>query len=81
MTVATLTSKGQMTIPKQVRKALRLQTGDKIEIIVTRKQEAILRPLSRKVDDVFGRLNKPDHPVSISEMNDAIRNGIRKKFS
>ncbi len=81
MTVATLTSKGQMTIPKQVRQALRLQTGDKIEIIVTRQQEAILRPLSRKVDDVFGRLNKPGRPVSVSEMNDAIRNKIRKKFS
>ena len=81
MAVATLTSKGQMTIPKQVRQALQLRSGDKIEIIVTTQQEAILRPLSKKVDDVFGRLGKTGKSASINEMDDAIRNRMRKNFS
>jgi len=81
MAVATLTSKGQMTIPKQVRQALQLRSGDKIEIIVTTQHEAILRPLSKKVDDVFGRLGKTGKSASINEMDDAIRNRMRKNFS
>ena len=47
MTLATLTSKGQVTIPKIVRNSLKLNTGDKIEIILTEKREAIIRPVSK----------------------------------
>jgi len=36
MALATLTTKGQVTIPKEVRESLRLHTGDKIEIVVTK---------------------------------------------
>ncbi|MEA3359453.1 MAG: AbrB/MazE/SpoVT family DNA-binding domain-containing protein, partial [Thermodesulfobacteriota bacterium] len=41
MSLATLTTKGQVTIPKKIRESLKLHTGDKIEIIVTEKMEAI----------------------------------------
>ncbi len=81
MTVATLTTKGQVTIPKKIRELLKLQTGDKIEIIVTEKREAIIRPISKKVDDVFCRLHKADQkPVSVEAMNDVIRNRMKDKF-
>ena len=53
MPLATLTTKGQVTIPKEIRVSLKLQTGDKIEITVTEKQEAIIRPVSKKVDELF----------------------------
>ena len=53
MAVATLTTKGQVTIPKEIRESLKLHTGDKIEIIVTEKREAIIRPISKKVDDIL----------------------------
>jgi len=43
MAIATLTTKGQVTIPKKIRETLKLHTGDKIEIIVTEKREAIKR--------------------------------------
>lgn len=48
MALATLTTKGQVTIPKEIRELLKLHTGDKIEIIVTEKREAIIRPISKK---------------------------------
>ena len=35
MALATITTKGQVTIPKTIRESLKLNTGDKIEIIVT----------------------------------------------
>lgn len=79
MSLATITSKGQVTIPIDVRKSLNLDVGDKIEIIVTKEGEAVLKLLSKKVDDVFGMLKKPNQKVvSIDEMNDAIKNRFKK---
>ena len=81
MTLAILTSKGQVTIPKQVRDSLQLHTGDKVEFVITEKREALLRPITKKVDDVFGRLHKPGRkPVSIEKMNDGIRHKMQDNF-
>ena len=81
MAVATLTTKGQVSIPKKVRELLKLHTGDKIEIIVTEKREAIIRPISKKVDDIFCKLHKPGRKaVTLDEMDDAIRNRMKDTF-
>ncbi len=69
MALATLTTKGQVTIPKAIRDSLKLSTGDKIELIVTDKREAIIRPVSKKVDEIFCKLHKPDRKaVSLEAM-------------
>jgi len=82
MALATLTTKGQVTIPKKIRESLKLQTGDKIEIIVTENsREAIIRPISKKVDDIFCKLYRPGRkPVTMQQMNNAIRNRMKDKF-
>ncbi len=81
MALATLTTKGQVTIPKKIRESLKLHTGDKIEIIVTEKREAILRPISKKVDDLFCKLHKPSRKsVTLEAMDDAISNRMKDKF-
>jgi AbrB family looped-hinge helix DNA binding protein len=81
MALATLTTKGQVTIPKIIRDSLKLNTGDKIEIIITDKREAIIRPVSKKVDDIFCKLHKSGRKaVSLEAMDDAIRNRMRDKF-
>jgi len=78
MALATITSKGQITIPKQIREALQLRTGDKIEITVTGRGKALMRPVTRKVDDVFGKLHVPGKKsVSVESMNQAIRKKMR----
>jgi len=80
MALATLTTKGQFTIPKEIRESLKLHTGDKIEIIVTEKREAIIRPISKKVDDIFCKLHKPGRKaVTLEAMDDAIRNRMKGK--
>ncbi len=82
MALATLTTKGQLTIPKKIRESLKLHAGDKIEIIVTAKREAIIRPISKKVDDIFCKLHKENRkPVSLEAINDAIRNRMKNKFT
>ena len=81
MAFATLTTKGQVTIPKEIRESLKLHTGDKIEIIVTDKREAIIRPISKKVDDIFCKLHKPGRKaVSLEAIDDEIRNRMKDKF-
>jgi len=79
--LATLTTKGQVTIPKKIRESLKLHTGDKIEIIVTEKREAIIRPISKKVDDIFCKLHRPGRKaVTLEAMDNAIRNRMKDKF-
>ena len=81
MALATITSKGQVTIPKEIRDSLGLRFGDKIEIIVTEDGAALMRPISKRLDDIFGKLHKPGRKaVSVEEMNQAIRQRVKDKF-
>ncbi len=81
MAQATLTSKGQVTIPKEIRDALRLSTGEKIEFILSDKDTVVLKPVTRKVDEVFGKLRhyRKSVPVSVEGMNEAIRSRLADK--
>jgi AbrB family looped-hinge helix DNA binding protein len=81
MALATITTKGQVTIPKSVRDSLMLNTGDKIEFLVTDKREALIRPISKKVDEVFGILHNPGRKtVSVEEMDATIRQRMKDNF-
>lgn len=81
MTIATLTTKGQVTIPKEIRDFLCLYPGDKIEIIITKEREAIIRPISKKVDDIFCKLYTPGRKaVSLEEMDSAIKKRVKDTF-
>jgi AbrB family looped-hinge helix DNA binding protein len=81
MSLATITSKGQVTIPKDIRESLKLHAGDKIEILVTANGEAIIRPVSKKVDEMFCKLHKPGRKaVSVDSMNNAIQERMKDKF-
>jgi len=81
MPLATLTTKGQITIPKKIRESLKLHTGDKVEFIVTENREAIIRPISNKVDEVFCKLHKVGRkPVSLEAIDNAIMSRMKDKF-
>lgn len=81
MPLTTLTSKGQVTIPKVVRESLCLQAGDKIEFIITESNEVILRPITKTVDEIFGKLSKPGRKaVSIKQMDSAIKQKMRANY-
>lgn len=73
MVTATLTSKGQITIPKAVRESLHLRCGDKVAFIVRESSEAVMKPMTQSVDQVFGRLRNPAGPrLTVAQMNRAI---------
>jgi AbrB family looped-hinge helix DNA binding protein len=81
MQQSTLTSKGQITIPKFIRDSMALQMGDKIEFVLTENNEVLLRPVTKKVDDVFGCLFRAERAtVDITEMDALLKQKIRADF-
>jgi antitoxin PrlF len=78
MITATLTSKGQITLPKAIRDSLRLHFGDKIAFVINDQDEAVMKPVTRSVEQVFGILHKKGQkPASVEEMNQAIKKKIK----
>lgn len=74
MATATLTSKGQLTLPKAIRDRLHVQTGDLVEFVVDSAGEIRVRAASLDVADLRGLLRKPGRkPVSLDDMDQAIR--------
>ncbi|MEY2853548.1 MAG: hypothetical protein RL030_680 [Pseudomonadota bacterium] len=71
MSSSTLTSKGQITLPKSVRERLRLEVGDKIEFVQT-ESGFEMRTAKRDIRQIKGLLAKPGKPISIETMKQAI---------
>jgi antitoxin PrlF len=73
MATATVTSKGQITIPSQVRNALGLEAGDRVEFVEQGKGQFAIVAATRSVQELKGRFqSKRRKPVTIEEMNAAI---------
>ena len=74
MTVATLTSKGQITIPSEVRRELGLRQGDRLEFTVMDDGTILVRPKTRRLTDLIG-IVKTDRKATLEEIEAAIRAG------
>jgi antitoxin PrlF len=73
MAVATVTSKGQITIPAQVRSALGVDAGDRIEFVEVDEGQFAIVAATRSVQELKGRFRgRRSKPVTIDEMNAAI---------
>jgi antitoxin PrlF len=77
MPTATVTSKGQITIPIEVRKAFNLKAGDRLDFFQTKFGDYFVQPNTGSIMDMEGILKKlgyvPDgFTVSIEEMNEAV---------
>ena len=72
MTTATLSSKGQITIPAQVRQALKVDTGDRVEFVEIAPGRYEFIAATLEVKQLMGMFGKPGKAVSIEAMNAAI---------
>jgi len=79
MPLTTVTSKGQITLPKPVRGALKLRIGDKVEITIE-EGKAVLRPLSKRVEEVFGKLFREGKNYTVEEMDVHLKEEIKKRW-
>ena len=69
---ATITSKGQVTVPKPIRDRLHLKTGDRIDFILEEDGGLRITPVTASVTQLKGMVPKPVSPVSLEEMDEAI---------
>ena len=79
MAVSTVTSKGQITIPKEIRDLLQLQAGHRLEFHFDGHGEVIMRPRNRDFRALKGMVRHTRKtPVSVHEMYEAIARGFSK---
>lgn len=65
----TLTSKGQVTVPRQIRERLGLQPGDKMTFSVLGDGTVVMRAKNRKASDLAGIVRQPrKEPVPLEKM-------------
>ncbi len=69
---STLTSKGQLTVPKEVRERLKLKTGDKIQFMINKEGKIELSPIKVRLKDLKGILPSPKKKVTLKDMENAI---------
>ena len=80
MPTATLTSKGQLTVPKRIRELLKLETGDTVEFVVGEDGIVEVRAGNYDVRELRGLLKRPGRkPVSLEDMDAAIARGRRRQ--
>lgn len=81
MATATLTTKGQITIPAAIRHRLGLGAGDRIEFVENADSSFAIRPANDDVRSLKGLLRKPAAPVSVDDMNAAIHEHAAEKYA
>ena len=81
MPEATLTTKGQVTIPKVVRDHLRLDTGARVDFVIEDDGSVVLKPATRHVRELAGALHRPGRPpITVDQMHEAIGTRMRKRY-
>ncbi len=76
--MATLSSKGQITIPVSIREFLGIKTGDSIDFVFTKNETIEMIPAHTPVQALRGLIPKPKRSVTLSEMDAAIATGGEK---
>ncbi len=80
MPTATVTSKGQITIPQPVRQRLGLHAGDRIDFVFEPDGKLVLHPKKIPFEQLCGILKSPFRkPVSVREMDRGIEKFLREK--
>ncbi len=72
MATATMTSKGQITIPSAVRAALGVDSGDRLEFVQVQPGRFEIIAATHSITALKGMIRKPSKPVSVEAMNAAI---------
>ena len=71
--LATVTDKGQVTVPKNIRDQLHIATGSKLDFQVEQDGSLRVRVLVRGSDNLFGLVQRPGiKPLSVKAMDEGI---------
>ena len=76
---ATITSKGQVTLPKPIRDRLQLEPGDKIEFLLDDDGRLRVEPVTASVTQLKGMVPRPGVPISLEQMDEAIARAASRR--
>ena len=80
ITKVTLSSKGQLAIPRRIREALGVSTGSQMTLMLHKDGRLEITPVRHSVTELFGLLRRPvDSPLSIPDIDAAIDEELAKE--
>ena len=78
--LATLTSKGQITVPKEIRDRLQLDAGATLDFQLMPDNTIMVRAIRPDARRIRGLLKSPyDKPLTVEEMDQRLDDSIRKE--
>lgn len=79
--LSTLTSKGQVTVPKNIRDQLNIQAGSQLDFTINNDGTICVRPLNRTALSIVGILKRPGQKTaSVEQMNEAIGEEASERY-
>lgn len=75
----TVTSKGQVTIPKRVRDHLGIKPGDRLEFHIDESGNVHLETGNKSIRTLKGLLPRPERALTLEEMDNAIARGAARE--
>ena len=78
MTTSRVTSKGQTTIPKEIREQLGIKTGDRVAFLL-RDDGVLLRPVKGTLLDLRGSIKPRKHPEDMDEVRRVAKEKLAKR--
>jgi antitoxin PrlF len=81
MATATMTSKGQLTVPKEIREQLGLKAGDKVDLVPYGERTVTMRKRrSVPLHELFGSLPSNGVRLTVEKIDDAIAEAVVERY-
>lgn len=80
MLESTITRKGQVTIPKEIRDRLNLKEGERV-VFVLRGTEVFLKVLKGTILDLKGSVRPSAHPEDFNKIRQAVKRAVAGKVA
>ena len=81
MPTATMTSKGQITVPAATRARLRLEPGTRVDFVETPEGDVLMKPVRGDIRRLYGIVKYGGPPISIEDMDQAIGDQVMEDFT
>lgn len=81
MATATLTSKGQITLPAKMREKLRLVPGSQVFFEELPNGDFLVKSKTGDIRDLKGLLPRPERALSVEEMKDTVELAVVERFA
>jgi AbrB family looped-hinge helix DNA binding protein len=79
--IATMTSKGQVTVPREIREHFHIKTGDKLDFVIREDGTIETVPIHTSLKSLKGMLPRPMNKVTLKDMEKAIGTGRKHAWN